>query len=58
MPSYRELVLPAAELAGQWEVLHFDTAIKQRLLHYAASALLFAERGVDANLVAWNRRVP
>jgi hypothetical protein len=57
VPSYRELPLPAAELAGQWEALHYDTAIKARLLTYAASALLFAERGVDANLVAWNRRV-
>lgn len=24
VPSYRELLLPAAELAGQWEVLHYD----------------------------------
>ncbi|GLC41862.1 hypothetical protein PLESTM_001259200 [Pleodorina starrii] len=57
VPSYRELMLPATDLAGQWEALHFDSAIQQRLLSYATSALMFADRGVDANLVAWNRVV-
>ncbi|KXZ54058.1 hypothetical protein GPECTOR_5g166 [Gonium pectorale] len=51
VPSYRELLLPAADLAGQWEALQFDSSIQQRLLSYATSALLFADRGVDANLV-------
>ncbi|KAG2489739.1 hypothetical protein HYH03_011846 [Edaphochlamys debaryana] len=56
-PSYREQLLPATDLAGQWEALQFDSAIQQRLLSYATSALLFADRGVDGNLVAWNRVV-
>ncbi|PNW87301.1 hypothetical protein CHLRE_02g117150v5 [Chlamydomonas reinhardtii] len=57
VPSYRELLLPALDLAGQWEALQFDSSIQQRLLSYATSALLFADRGVDGNLVAWNRVV-
>ncbi|KAG2452939.1 hypothetical protein HYH02_002276 [Chlamydomonas schloesseri] len=57
VPSYRELLLPALDLAGQWEALQFDSAIQQRLLSYATSALLFADRGVDGNLVSWNRVV-
>lgn len=40
-----------------WETLYYDTAIKQRLLRYATSALLFSERGVNPTLIAWNRVV-
>jgi hypothetical protein len=29
--------------------------VKQRLLRYATSALLFSDAGVDARLVSWNR---
>lgn len=35
--------------------LVYETGLKQRLLRYAASALLFTERGVDPCLVSWNR---
>jgi len=37
--------------------LIYDIEIKQRLLNYASSALLFAERGVNANIVSFNRVV-
>ena len=35
--------------------LLYEVGLKQRLLRYAASALLFTERGVDTCLVSWNR---
>ena len=35
--------------------LLYEVGLKQRLLRYAASALLFTERGVDPCLVSWNR---
>lgn len=35
--------------------LIYDAGLKQRLLRYAASALLFTEKGVDPFLVSWNR---
>ena len=38
-----------------WENLVYDVDVKQRLLDYATSALLFAERGVNANIVSFNR---
>lgn len=38
-----------------WENLIYDIEIKQRLLDYASSALLFAERGVNSNIVSFNR---
>eukprot|EP01012_Entosiphon_sulcatum_P007036 TRINITY_DN13489_c0_g1_i2.p2 TRINITY_DN13489_c0_g1~~TRINITY_DN13489_c0_g1_i2.p2 ORF type:complete len:414 (+),score=66.53 TRINITY_DN13489_c0_g1_i2:1740-2981(+) len=40
-----------------WESLHFDTPVKLDLLRYAETAMLFAERGVDAHLVGCNRVV-
>lgn len=35
----------------------YDSSIKQRLLRYATTALLFSDRGVNTNLVSWNRVV-
>ncbi|XP_073099638.1 pachytene checkpoint protein 2 homolog [Elaeis guineensis] len=51
---FNEWVLPAKEFDGLWESLIYETGLKQRLLRYAASALLFTERGVDPCLVSWN----
>ena len=56
-PSFRQLALPSAQLHGLWASLHYDCAIKRRLLRYADSALLFGERGVDAHLVSFGRVV-
>ena len=56
-PSHREWALPAAEFQGQWEALYYEAEIKQRLLRYATSALLFAESRVNPQLISWNRVV-
>ncbi|MQL93382.1 hypothetical protein Taro_026034 [Colocasia esculenta] len=53
--SFNEWILPAKEFDGVWESLIYETGLKQRLLCYAASALLFTEKGVDPCLVSWNR---
>ncbi|XP_072961868.1 pachytene checkpoint protein 2 homolog [Typha angustifolia] len=55
LSSFNEWALPAKEFDGLWESLIYETGLKQRLLRYAASALLFTERGVDPCLVSWNR---
>ncbi|XVF11164.1 hypothetical protein REPUB_Repub08aG0002300 [Reevesia pubescens] len=46
---------PAKEFDGMWESLIYESGLKQRLLQYAASALLFTEKGVDPFLVSWNQ---
>ena len=56
-PSHREWALPAAEFHGLWEALYYEPEIKQRLLRYATSALLFAETRVNPQLISWNRVV-
>ncbi|CAD6341846.1 unnamed protein product [Miscanthus lutarioriparius] len=55
LSSFNEWALPAKEFDGLWESLLYEVGLKQRLLRYAASALLFTERGVDTCLVSWNR---
>lgn len=45
---------PVDDLIGVCSLL-YEVGLKQRLLRYAASALLFTERGVDPCLVSWNR---
>ncbi|XP_022886159.1 pachytene checkpoint protein 2 homolog [Olea europaea var. sylvestris] len=53
--SFNEWILPAKEFDGMWESLVYESGLKQRLLRYAASALLFTEKGVNPFLVSWNR---
>lgn len=36
---------------------YYETEIKQRLLRYATSALLFSESRVNPRLISWNRVV-
>ena len=50
-------MLPSRDFHGLWESLVFDTDVKTRLTKYAGNALLFSERGVNPNLIAWNRVV-
>ncbi|KAL2935920.1 Pachytene checkpoint protein 2-like protein [Bienertia sinuspersici] len=53
--SFNEWALPAKEFDGMWDSLIFESGLKERLLRYAASALLFSEKGVNPFLVSWNR---
>lgn len=34
---------------------YYESEIKQRLLRYATSALLFSESRVNPQLISWNR---
>lgn len=49
------LTLPHVSLDGLWETLILEPRLKQRLLDYAQSALLFSDRAVSSHLVHWNR---
>ncbi|KAA8542214.1 hypothetical protein F0562_023366 [Nyssa sinensis] len=55
LSTFNEWILPAKEFDGMWDSLIYESGLKQRLLRYAASALLFTEKGVDPFLVSWNR---
>jgi len=49
--------LPSKSLDGVWTNLHFPPEIKQRLLCYASSSMLFSDLGVDRNVVSATRMV-
>ncbi|XP_073125283.1 pachytene checkpoint protein 2 homolog isoform X2 [Henckelia pumila] len=57
LASFNEWILPAKEFDGLWESLIYESGLKQRLLRYAASALLFTDKGVNPFIVSWNRIV-
>ncbi len=46
---------PSRFLDGLWENLVFDDGIKDKLLHFISSVMLFSERQVDFRVVTWNR---
>ncbi|XP_073443804.1 pachytene checkpoint protein 2 homolog isoform X3 [Dendrobates tinctorius] len=50
-------VLPAADFHRLWESLIYDSGIKSNLLDYVTTTLLFSDKNVDSNLIAWNRVV-
>ncbi|CAM9370228.1 unnamed protein product [Laminaria digitata] len=50
-------VLPSASLEGVWESLVLEQGVKNHLLEYASTALLFTGKGVSKNIISWNRVV-
>ncbi|KAF5288429.1 hypothetical protein FQR65_LT02081 [Abscondita terminalis] len=50
-------VLPCQEYFNLWENLIYDTNVKEDLLKYAMTSMLFADRGVDYNIISCNRVV-
>jgi hypothetical protein len=49
--------LPHSSLHGLWDNLIFEDSIKQDLLKFAHSALLFADLKVNEHIVHWNRLI-
>ncbi|XP_032520193.2 pachytene checkpoint protein 2 homolog [Danaus plexippus] len=49
--------LPTEEFHGLWESLVYDSKLKEDTLRFVETAFEFADRGVDSNVIAWNRVV-
>ncbi|XP_053323291.1 LOW QUALITY PROTEIN: pachytene checkpoint protein 2 homolog [Spea bombifrons] len=49
--------LPAANFHGLWESLIYDSEVKSNLLDYVTTTLIFSDKNVDSNIIAWNRVV-
>ncbi|XP_045502026.1 pachytene checkpoint protein 2 homolog [Colias croceus] len=49
--------LPAEEFHGLWENLVYDSKLKEDTLRFVETAFEFSDRGVDANVIGWNRVV-
>ncbi|XP_078690105.1 pachytene checkpoint protein 2 homolog [Branchiostoma floridae x Branchiostoma belcheri] len=50
-------LMPNADFDGIWDSLIFDSDVKLELLRYAYTTLLFSDKGVDSNVISWNRVV-
>lgn len=57
MAAASHWVLPSAQLEGLWESLVYETPVKAELLSYSSTALLFADKKVDPNVISWNKVV-
>jgi hypothetical protein len=55
--SSRMWTLPAVELEDLWDTLYYNQGIKNNLLNYAKSALLFSDAKVNQHLISCNRIV-
>ena len=49
------LTLPHESLHTSWENLIYPREIKENIIGYAESALLFSSKGVSNHIIAWNR---
>ncbi|XP_046389216.1 pachytene checkpoint protein 2 homolog [Ischnura elegans] len=50
-------ILPSSDFHGLWESLVYDSSIKDNLLNFVETTLLFSDKEVDTNIVSWNRVV-
>ncbi|GAA6025308.1 hypothetical protein JCM11491_002443 [Sporobolomyces phaffii] len=57
VPAASVLELPARSLEGVWDTLIYDGEVKEKLLGYIHSTMLFSDASVDFNIVTWNRVV-
>ncbi|KAI0237034.1 Pachytene checkpoint protein 2-like [Lamellibrachia satsuma] len=55
LPAANHWLLPSSDFVGLWDSLIYDSSIKAQLLQYASTTLLFSDKHVDSNVVAWNR---
>ncbi|KAG7389852.1 Pachytene checkpoint protein 2 [Phytophthora pseudosyringae] len=53
----QQTILPAASFDGLWDSLIFDSAVKQNVLDYAMTAMLFSDSKVNPHIISWNRVV-
>ncbi|KAG5520067.1 hypothetical protein PMAC_001143 [Pneumocystis sp. 'macacae'] len=47
--------LPSLSLEGLWDNLVFENNIKNNLLHFIHTVMLFSDKDVNFNIVTWNR---
>lgn len=50
-------ILPSYDFYGLWESLYFEKDIKDNLLKFIETAILFSEKQIDQNIISANRLV-
>ncbi|XP_054159423.1 pachytene checkpoint protein 2 homolog [Oppia nitens] len=57
LPAAKHTILPSNEFHNLWESLVFSEHIKDYLLDFVLTSLIFADKGVDTKLINWNKVV-
>ncbi|GAA5926275.1 Pch2p [Sporobolomyces koalae] len=57
VPAASVLELPSLSLEGVWDTLIYEGHVKEKLLGYIHSTMLFSDASVNFDIVTWNRVV-
>ncbi|XP_068246000.1 pachytene checkpoint protein 2 homolog [Palaemon carinicauda] len=57
IPAATHWMLPALEFEDLWENLVFDTPVKEHLLRFVKTSLLFSKKGLKSSIITWNKVV-
>ncbi|XP_017764304.1 PREDICTED: pachytene checkpoint protein 2 homolog [Eufriesea mexicana] len=57
LPVSSHWILPTKEFHYLWESLYFDSTIKNDLLHFVETAMIFADHNINTNIISWNKVV-
>ncbi|XP_037822874.1 pachytene checkpoint protein 2 homolog [Lucilia sericata] len=57
VPSSNHWILPSQSFEGLWQHLIYDKGLKEKLLRFAVSALLFSQHNVNHNIISCNRLI-
>lgn len=55
VPAATHYELPCTEFHGLWETLIYDHDLKQKMLNFIKTTIMFADRGVNSNIISWNK---
>ncbi|XP_066586168.1 pachytene checkpoint protein 2 homolog isoform X2 [Prorops nasuta] len=48
-------ILPAKEFHYLWENLFYDSEMKENLLHFVQSTMIFSDKNVNSTIISWNK---
>ncbi|XP_031830014.1 pachytene checkpoint 2 protein [Nomia melanderi] len=57
LPVSSHWILPTKEFHSLWENLYFDSNIKEDLLHFVETTMIFSDHSVNSNIINWNKVV-
>ncbi|KAL6254589.1 hypothetical protein P5V15_014641 [Pogonomyrmex californicus] len=57
LPVASHWLLPAQEFHYMWENLYYDCDIKNNLLRFVETTMLFSDHAVNSNIISWNKVV-
>ncbi|XP_033220588.1 pachytene checkpoint protein 2 homolog [Belonocnema kinseyi] len=55
MSASAHWILPSKDFHGLWESLIYESDVKEHLLHFVETTMLFSDRNVDPNIISWNK---